>query len=206
MNASIEDVTVEHMMPGRVRLRFRSKRGDLPFFKELVELISRFAAVEAIDANPQTGGVLIRHSATREELLVFASLSGLLDPARFAPSDGGPAGAADRAGGPARGGRSLTGVAFVALAIIQALRGRVLGSATEQFWHGGGLMAHKHPATGLALIALGFFQLLSGQVLAPASSLLTYALISEATKALPPQEVPGLGTDNTQGGGDPPPP
>ena len=206
MNASIHDVTVEHILPGRVRLRFRSKRGDLPFFKELVELISQFAAVEAIDANPQTGGVLIRHSATREELLVFASLSGLLDPSSFAPPDGSSAGAAGQAGDPARGRRSLPALGFVALAIIQALRGRVLGSATEQFWHGGGLMAHKHPAAGVALIALGLLQLLSGQVLAPASSLLTYALISEATKALPPQQAPGLGTDNTQEGGELPPP
>ena len=198
MDATIEDVVVEHMMPGRVRLRFRSKRDDVAFFEELIAAISQFAAVDAIDANPRTGSVLIRHSATPDELLLFASVSGMIDPEKLAPSDEDQAGNANGRGVAASGGPSIGTLALTALAILQALRGRVLGSATEQFWHASRLMGMDHPAAGLALIGMGFIQLLSGRVLAPASSLFTYALINEAMKVPSPKQAAGLDTPDLQ--------
>jgi hypothetical protein len=75
MNFAGEDVAVEHMMPGRIRLRFRSRQGETEFQQQGVSFLSEFSLVEGVDANSLTGSVLIQHSASPEQLAFLAAQS-----------------------------------------------------------------------------------------------------------------------------------
>jgi len=77
-------------------------------------------------------------------------------------------------------------VGLFALALLQAARGRVLGSASEQFWHAERARERNAPVLSLVLFGLGILQLLSGRVLAPASSLFVYAMLSGKPGGLGP--------------------
>ena len=201
MNIAGEEVAVEHMMPGRIRLRIRSRRGDVDFFKQLVAFLSDVTAVDEIEANPRTGGLLIRHSATPEQLAFLAAQSGLLPAQNFLRTHSGNSTAAgqERLGPPP----SLTTIGLFALSLFQALRGRVLASATEHFWQAGRAQARNAPVLSMALFGLGIFQLLSGRVLAPASSLFVYALFRarEDQSGPLPLDVPAP-AENGNGNGD----
>ena len=131
MNIAGEDVAVEHMMPGRIRLRFRSRRGETDFFQRLVTLLSEISLVDEVDANSLTGSVLIRHSASPDQLAFLAAQSGLLSVQDLSTALGDPPAPRREA----RSGLSAPmAVGLFALALLQLARGRVLGSASEQFW------------------------------------------------------------------------
>lgn len=173
---------VEHAIRGRMRLRFRSRRGDAAFFGQLVELLSRQPAVTHVEANPATGGVLVLHTGNGRELAEIVSRSA---GTHVAPVQAG--GHKSLLGALASRGAgwrpSWPALCFAGLAFYQLARGRALGSASEQFWHATRAREMKQPGVGIALICLGMLQLFSGRLLAPASSLLMYALMSEAAAA-----------------------
>jgi len=182
MNIAGENVDVEHMMPGRIRLRFRSRRGETEFFQQLVTFLSEISLVDEVDANPLTGSVLIRHSASPEQIAFLAAQSGLLPAQDLSSARGGP---------PARrearnGSSSPMAVGLFGLALLQVIRGRVLGSASEQFWHAERARERNAPELSLALFGLGILQLLSGRILAPASSLFAYGMLSAKPGGLGP--------------------
>jgi hypothetical protein len=173
---------VEHAISGRMRLRFRSHRGDTAFFRQLVEVLKGQPTVTSVEANPATGGVLVLHTGSGRELAALASRSAGLQvaPPRPRPQKSLLASLASR-------GRhwrpSWPVLSFVGLALYQLARGRALGTASEQFWHATRAREMNQPGLGIALICVGMFQLFSGRLLAPASSLLMYALMSEAATA-----------------------
>jgi hypothetical protein len=175
------DAVIEHMMPGRIRLRFRSQRGDVAFFEQLVQLLSTHAIVAEVRANPLTGSVLIRHSASPEELARLAEQTGLVDP-RTAVQPRRPNQTGAKV---ARTGRPAVplvspAAALSVLGFLQLARGNLLGSAAEHFWHAYRLHQVQKSWIVPALIGLGLFQLLKGRALAPASSLFVYALLARA--------------------------
>jgi hypothetical protein len=183
MNIAGEDVAVEHMMPGRIRLRFRSRRGETDFFQKLVTFLSEISLVDEVDANSLTGSVLIRHSASLDQLAFIAAQSGLL-PVQDLSSALGDTPASRRQ---ARNGSSVPmAVGLFALALLQLTRGRVLGSASEQFWHAERARERHAPVLSLALLGLGILQFLSGRVLAPAASLFVYGMLSGSPGGIGP--------------------
>ena len=183
MNIAGEDVAVEHMMPGRIRLRFRSRRGETDFFQQLVTLLSQISLVDEVDANSLTGSVLIRHSASPDQLAFLATQSGLLPVQDLSSALGDPPAPRRQA----RSGLSVPrAVGLFALALLQLARGRVLGSASEQFWHAERAQERHAPVLSLALFGLGILQLLSGRVLAPASSLFVYGMLSNSPAGVGP--------------------
>jgi hypothetical protein len=173
---------LEHAIRGRMRLRFRSRRGDVAFFGQLVELLNRQPTVTSVEANPATGGVLVLHTGSGREL---AELASTIAGPYVAPVQAG--GHKSLLGSLASRGRhwrpSWPALGLAGLAFYQLARGRALGSASEQFWHASRAREMNQPGVGIALISLGVLQLFSGRLLAPASSLLMYALMSEATVA-----------------------
>ena len=184
MNIAGEDVALEHMMPGRIRLRFRSRRGETDFFQKLVTLLSQISLVDEVDANSLTGSVLIRHSASPDQLAFLAAQSGLLPVQDLSSALGDPPAPPREA----RSGSSAPmAVGLFALALLQLVRGRVLGSASEQFWHAERARERHAPVLTLALFGLGILQLLSGRVLAPAASLFVYAMLSKSPAGVGPE-------------------
>jgi Heavy metal associated domain 2 len=181
MNIAGEDVALEHMMPGRIRLRFRSRRGETDFFQKLVTLLSQISLIDEVDANSLTGSVLIRHSASLEQLAFLAAQSGLLPDLSSALGD--PPAPRREAGS---GLSAPMAVGLFALALLQLTRGRVLGSASEQFWHAERARERHAPVLSLALFGLGILQFLSGRVLAPAASLFVYGMLSKSPAGVAP--------------------
>ena len=183
MNIAGEDVAVEHMMPGRIRLRFRSRRGETDFFQRLVTLLSEISLVDEVDANSLTGSVLIRHSASPEQLAFLAAQIGLLPLQHLSSALGDPPAARRE---PRSELSAPMAVGLFALALLQLARGRVLGSASEQFWHAERARERHAPVLSLALCGLGILQLLSGRVLAPAASLFVYGMLSKSAVGVAP--------------------
>jgi hypothetical protein len=183
MNIAGEDVALEHMMPGRIRLRFRSRRGETDFFQKLVTLLSQISLIDEVDANSLTGSVLIRHSASPEQLAFLAAQSGLLPVQDLSSALGDPPAPRREA----RSGLSAPmAVGLFALALLQLARGHVLGSASEQFWHAERARERHATVLFLALFGLGILQFLSGRVLAPAASLFVYGMLSKSPAGVAP--------------------
>jgi hypothetical protein len=48
-------------MPGRLRLKIRSMKGDTVYFASLRDRLAQFPLVHRVDVNPMTGSILIGH-------------------------------------------------------------------------------------------------------------------------------------------------
>jgi len=160
---------IEHVIPGRLRLRFRAERRNADFFRQLACHLAQLPTVERIVTNPLTGSVLIFHRGSPAEIAARAGAvqrdNGDLMVAhtrqfsRYMPQ-------------PAT-------LAFCGLALYQLARGRVANSAAQQFWYAerAAVLGQRPLAVGMA--ALGLLQAFGGRWLAPASSFLMYALLAE---------------------------
>ncbi len=167
----MHDGAIEHALPGRVRLRFRSRRGDRKFFEDVARVLREDPIVRGVDANPLTGGVLIRYAGRPEQFAELAHRHGI--PLKHAA-------ATARKLPKLSAGRSIpvSSVALGLLALGQLARGRLAGSAGEQFWQAHALQQLQAPGfVPAALIGVGLIQLMMGRILPPASSLIAYALV-----------------------------
>jgi hypothetical protein len=174
-------------MPGRFRLRIRSRRGDSSFFREIVGVLSTIPQVEEVAANPLTGAVLILHSGASDPITAAAADSGLLAFER------GGAGSRSNRGSSLRVPSALDSAStgLGALALLQAARGNITGSATENFWNAYGakrVLGRADLATGF--FVLGLFQLFGGQWLGSASALFFYSLITRQLASPDPGRAP----------------
>jgi hypothetical protein len=52
---------VEHLIPGRIRLRFRQQRGNEDLFRSLVARLVGHPGVQSVRPNPSTGSLFIFH-------------------------------------------------------------------------------------------------------------------------------------------------
>lgn len=155
---------IEHRLPGRMRLRVRARRGDDGFFRQAEAALARVPGVRAVRANPATGGILIEHGSDETALLAEARERGLFE---AAPP---PA----RAEAPAT--LDLAALGFAGAGLLQAARGRALGSATENLFNAhSAYFTSNQPRLAAVLLAFGLLQVARGEVLGSAVSLFLYA-------------------------------
>ncbi len=180
----MQPARIEHVLPGRIRLRFPEQRGNVPFFEQLVGLVSQHPSVIEALANPLTGSLLVRHTASLEELADAAIQMGLITEtalaelkAHWPPANGGWKAALKQA--PA----NFPMLALASLSAIRMLRGRVAGPASEQFWHAFQMWQRQMPQVALGLALLGLMQVRRGNILGSASSLLVYGLMLQNAKS-----------------------
>ena len=168
---------IEHQLPGRVRLRVPSRRGEVPFFEKMVRELSKHPAIRELTATPLTGSITLQHFEPLQPIIDVAADQRLFEIGRLDPA--GKAGskpAGDPARDPGLANRLATGLS--GLGLFQAVQGNVLGSAVESFWLSFGAhrtLGRADVAAGFA--ALGIFQMLRGQLFGSASSLFFYALV-----------------------------
>ena len=179
---AITDMTslaiIEHQLPGRLRLRIPTRRGDVSFFQRVVQALSECPEIEEVYATPLTGSILVRHSGSVQAITAaaaerkFFEVGDRPEKARqVPPASSSPLDAA------------ATGLA--GLAVFQIARGQVIGHAAENFWNAYGaqrILGRNEIAAGFALF--GVFQLLRGELLGSASSLFFYSLIARKLASL----------------------
>jgi len=168
---------IEHQLPGRVRLRVPSRRGDVPFFEKVVRELSKHPAIRELTATPLTGSITLQHFEPLQPVIAAAAEQKLFETRRLEPAAKG--GESKQVGG-SNGGPGFHGVAtgLSGLSLFQVAQGNVLGSAVESFWLSFG--AHRmlgRPDVAAGFAVLGVFQLLRGQFFGSASSLFFYALV-----------------------------
>jgi len=168
---------IEHELPGRLRLRIPSRRGDRTFFEAAGQRIAAMPGVRSIHANPLTGSLLVGHGTSTDAIASFARERGLFDlpssetlPARREPVRRTPP-----AGLPAP--LSLAAAGLAGAGLYQAARGQVLGSASENLWNAYTAYAvQRKPWIAAALAGFGVVQAARGQGLGSAVSLFLYAI------------------------------
>lgn len=162
--------TVEHVTPGRIRLKFSGQKGNTPFFEELVSPVSQYPAVEEARGNPLTGSLLVRHTGSLEDLMLSAVPMGLISSETLA---------AIRDEQTSSEGSLLTLLrtqagqipvyAIAALGALQLLRGRAFGPASEHLWHATEIWRRGMPQAAAGLALLGLVQLSRANLLGSAS-------------------------------------
>jgi hypothetical protein len=172
--ASLPLAEIEHRLPGRMRLRLRGKRGDAAFFQLLADRLASMEGVRAVRTNPGTASLLVEHEGGDAALLDAARERKLFEAApRGKPLAESAPLSASRAPAPL----DLAAIGLAGAGLVQAARGQIVGSASENLWNAYGLYA----ATGrrgmsLLLVGFGLFQIARGEVLGSATSLFLYAL------------------------------
>jgi hypothetical protein len=172
---SLPTAIVEHELPGRVRLRVPSKRRDTEWFRSVIQHLANDPNVHEASANPETGGILLRHAGPVDQIALLAPDNGIVDVHRLvrratpaARPEVLPSGDASLLDAAAIG---LTG-----LGVYQLSQGRILGNAVEHFWSAyGASRTLERPGLAMTFVALGLCQLARGQLLGPAVSLFFYA-------------------------------
>lgn len=66
-----------HRNHGRTRLRFKSERGNKPFFNSLVSRLAALPDVKRADARPLTGSVIVDHQGSWSEIAEQVAEAGL---------------------------------------------------------------------------------------------------------------------------------
>jgi hypothetical protein len=138
---------IAHHSRGRTRLKVRAKRGDAGYFAGVCRELAEHEAVEHVDANPSTSSLVVWHrdDADIATLGAFARDRQLFEldpePPEGTLADGAAALLRDIDAGigelSARRAdlRSVLLGAFVAIGLVQMLRGRVLAPASTLFWY-----------------------------------------------------------------------
>lgn len=174
----MQPVTVEHVLPGRIRLRFPERRRDTAFFEQIVSRLSQLPAVEEVRAKPLIGSLLVRHSGPIEELARAAIQTGLIAPDTLDELRNRPVPAARSwAGLLMAQGQQLPSIALAGLGLVQMSRGRIFGPASELFWHTRELWQRGMPQPALGLALLGLVQLSRARLFGSATSLIFYGLM-----------------------------
>ena len=167
--------TIQHQMPGRLRLRIPARRGDVSFFHRVVQALSKVPGIEELDAIPLTGSIIIRHSGSAQAVAAAATEQGLFEVALEDPNR-----ASSTAQRPHSGALDTAATSLNGLALLQIARGQVTGNAAENFWNAyGAQRILDRPGLAAGFVLLGIVQVLRGQLLGSASSLLFYSLITQ---------------------------
>jgi hypothetical protein len=167
---------IEHRLPGRLRLRLASRRGDAAFLASIAERLARLPGVRSLRANPRTGSILIEHDGAAEALGELAKEQGVLQiapPAPPVPRSSGGAGHRTVRVPPL----SVVAAGLAGLGLYQAARGRLVGSGTGTLWKAFGAYAYlNRPRLAAALAGFGLYRLARGPALGSAVSLFYYAI------------------------------
>jgi hypothetical protein len=176
---------IEHQLPGRVRLRVPSKRGDVSYFERAVKELSRHPAVLELAASPLTGCITLVHSDPLQAILDAAANLILFEMGELKPSV--KAGEAKRAARLSRDAGLAGHVAagLTGMSLFQAARGNVVGNAVENFWlsfSAQNMLGRPDLATVFA--AAGVWRMLRGQLLGSALSLFFYSMVMRHVAAV----------------------
>lgn len=142
---------VIHHGATRLRLRIAAQRGRPEFFQRAVEVLATLGDIDRIEANPDTGSILIMPGIDPSRVAAHAESAGLFRlgsaSAAVRPiTEGLAAGFRDVNGAlkSITGGHvDLASAAFVALigaAAVQLQKGHVLGPASTLLWYASGLL------------------------------------------------------------------
>jgi hypothetical protein len=176
---------IEHRLPGRVRLRVPSKRGDLAFFERVVKELSRHPAVWDLVASPLTGSVTLQYSEPLQAIMDAVADLLLFESSR---PERGVATSASKRDKRASGDAGLAGqvaAGLSGLCIYQALRGKVVGNAVESFWLSfNAQTVLGRPELAAVFAGLGVWQLLTGRLFGSASSLFFYSMVMRQVAAV----------------------
>jgi hypothetical protein len=176
---------IEHQLPGRVRLRVPSRRGDVPFFEKVVRDLSKHPAIRELSAAPLTGSITLQHFEPLQPIIAAAADQKLFATRRLEPQGNvcEPIPASGLPEGPRFAGGIATGLS--GLSLFQATQGNVLGSAAENLWHAFGAQRFLgRPDIAAVFVALGIYQILRGPFFGSASSLFFYALVMRQMAAI----------------------
>jgi hypothetical protein len=176
---------IEHQLPGRVRLRVPSRRGEVPFFEKVVRVLSKHPATRELTASPLTGSITLRYLEPLHPIIAAAAdqrlfVIGRLEPQRNVSE-------AKRASRLREGSGFTDGIAIglSGLSLFQATQGSIFGSAAENLWHAfGAQRILGRPDVAVAFAVLGIYQILRGQLFGSASSLFFYALVTRQMAAM----------------------
>jgi hypothetical protein len=164
-------VYIEHQMPGRVRFRAPTKRGDPAFFEAVETGLRKCPVVDALTTNARSGSVLVHHRGDLRAVAAFAAEKDLFELDREVR---GMAPASDVA--PGADPLSLVAASFAGLSLYQLARGGNLGGAVENFWNSYNARRTLNGQwMSLVLLAAGAYQLVNGQLLGSATSLMFHA-------------------------------
>lgn len=168
--------TIQHQIPGRLRLRIPARRGDVSFFHHILQALSKLPSVAELSATPLTGSIIVRHSGSAQAIAAAATEQGLFE---IGPEEPKKAPAPSSRRQPYAGLRGTAATGLSGLALFQVARGQLTGNAAENFWNAYGaqrILGRPDIAAGFML--LGIAQVLRGQLLGSASSLFFYSLIT----------------------------
>lgn len=168
--------TIQHQIPGRLRLRIPARRGDVSFFHHIVQVLSKLPSIAELSAIPLTGSIIIRHSGPAQAITAAATEQGLFE---IGPEEPKKAPAPSSRRRPHAGLRGTATTGLSGLALFQVARGRLTGNAAENFWNAyGAQRILGRPEIAAGFVLLGIAQVLRGQLLGSASSLFFYSLIT----------------------------
>jgi len=182
---------IEHQLPGRVRLRLPSRRGEVPFFEKVVRELSKNPAIRELTATPLTGSITLQHFEPLHPIIAAAADQKLFETRRSEPQTNAShpkraCGLREGSGlpdGSGLAGEIATGLS--GLGLFQAAQGNVSGSAAENLWHAfGARRILGRPDIAAVFAALGIYQLLRGQLFGSASSLFFYGLVLRQIAAM----------------------
>jgi hypothetical protein len=69
---TIPEAVVGHSMPGRLRFKVPSKKGNAAYFSTLKEYFTHLEGVKRVEANALTGSVVLIHSSDLKSIIAFA--------------------------------------------------------------------------------------------------------------------------------------
>jgi heavy-metal-associated domain-containing protein len=176
---------IQHQLPGRVRLRIPSKRGEVPFFEKVVQQLSKHPAIWELVASPVTGSITLQYSEPLQAIVTAAADLMLFEISRV-DSDA-------KTGESKRLERKDTGAGLAGslvaglsgLSLYQVVQGNVVGSAVESFWLSFGARSILgRPDLAAAFAAAGVWQLLKGRLFGSASSMFFYAMVVRQMAAM----------------------
>jgi hypothetical protein len=176
---------IEHQLPGRVRLRVPSRRGEVPFFERVVRELPKDPAIRELAASPLTGSITLHYVEPLQPIIAAAAHQRLFAIGRLEPqSNVSEAKRASRLGESSGSTDGIT-IGLSGLSLFQATQGSVFGSAAENLWHAfGAQRILGRPDIAVAFAVLGIYQLLRGQLFGSASSLFFYALVTRQIAAM----------------------
>jgi hypothetical protein len=123
--------SIEHQLPGRVRLRVPSKRGDVPFFEKVVRELSKHPSLRELTASSLTGSITMHYCEPLQSITAAASEGKLFETGRSEPQKHASKSKQASRLGEASGLAGATAAGLSGLGLFQVARGNVLGSAVE---------------------------------------------------------------------------
>ena len=176
---------IEHHLPGRVRLRVPSKRGEAAFFERVVKELSKHPAIWELVASPLTGSITLEYSEPLQAIMDAAVDLLLFETGQRKPS--AKAGETMRSERLSRDASLAGSVAagLSGLSAYQAVRGNIVGNAVESFWLSfSAQVTLGRSDLSAVFAAAGVWQMLTGQLLGSASSLFFYSLVMRQVAAV----------------------